>query len=61
MFGLGATEATILLGLLLLLIGGKKIPELGGALGKAFVNFKNGLKGIHPEEKLEQQEEKKQG
>lgn len=35
----------ILTFILLLLFGGKKLPELGGALGKGLRAFKDGLEG----------------
>ena len=44
MFGLGIGEALILLAVILLLFGGQKLPQLGSSLGKAFTNFKEGLK-----------------
>ena len=45
MFGLGGTEM-ILIGLaILLLFGGKKIPELMKGLGKGIKEFKDASKG----------------
>lgn len=44
MFGLGMGEALILLAVVLLLFGGKKLPELGNSMGKALTNFKKGMK-----------------
>ena len=44
MFGLGAGEITIILVVVLLFFGGKKLPQLGSAMGKAITNFKKGLK-----------------
>lgn len=44
MFGLGLWEALIVLAVVLLLFGGKKLPQLGSALGKSLVNFKKGMK-----------------
>ena len=44
MFGLGSTEVLVIVVLIVLLFGGKKLPQLGGALGKAINNFKKGLK-----------------
>jgi sec-independent protein translocase protein TatA len=43
---LGATEIIILAFVILLLFGGKKIPELMKGLGKGIKNFKEGVKGI---------------
>lgn len=51
MFGLGIGEGLILLVIVLLLFGGKKLPELGSSLGKALTNFK---KGMNDESKPEQ-------
>ena len=46
MFGLGFGEIVIVLAIVLLFFGGKKLPELGKALGKSMNNFKKGLKEI---------------
>ena len=40
MFGLGGTEIALLLGVVVLLFGGKKIPELMKGLGKGISEFK---------------------
>lgn len=45
-FGLGAPEITLIVIALLLLFGGKKIPELMRGLGKGIKEFKDGAKGI---------------
>lgn len=44
MFGLGMGEGLILLAVVVLLFGGKKLPELGSSMGKALTNFKKGLR-----------------
>lgn len=44
MFGLGATELTIILVLVLIIFGAGKLPELGAGLGTGIKNFKKGLK-----------------
>ncbi len=44
MFGLGTTEALIILAIVVLMFGGRKIPELGRSMGKAITNFKQGLR-----------------
>jgi sec-independent protein translocase protein TatA len=43
---LGTGEIIILALVVLLLFGGKKIPELMKGLGKGVKNFKEGVKGI---------------
>ncbi len=43
---LGAPEIIILALVVLLLFGGKKIPELMKGIGKGVKNFKEGVKGI---------------
>jgi len=52
---IGMPELLIILGVAVLLFGGKKIPEVAKGLGEGIRNFKTALKG---EEKAE--EEKKQ-
>lgn len=44
MFGLGTTEALIVLAIIVLMFGGRKLPELGRSMGKAITNFKQGMK-----------------
>ena len=43
---LGTAEIIILAIVVLLLFGGKKIPELMKGIGKGVRNFKDGVKGI---------------
>lgn len=45
MLGLGMGEILLLVGIVLLLFGAKKLPALGAAFGKSITNFKKGLKG----------------
>lgn len=42
-FGLGGTELVIIMVVILLLFGGKKIPELMRGFGKGVRSFKDGL------------------
>ncbi|WP_316746854.1 twin-arginine translocase TatA/TatE family subunit [Pedobacter gandavensis] len=44
--GLGASEIAIILVIVLLLFGGKKIPELMRGLGKGIKEFKDGKDGM---------------
>lgn len=41
----GVTEIVIILAIVLLLFGGKKIPELMKGLGRGVKEFKDGVKG----------------
>jgi sec-independent protein translocase protein TatA len=42
---LGMPELLVILGVAVLLFGGKKIPEVAKGLGEGIRNFKNALKG----------------
>lgn len=46
---LGPGEIILIALVVLLLFGGKKIPELMKGLGKGVKNFKDGVKGIEDE------------
>jgi sec-independent protein translocase protein TatA len=46
MYGLGAQELMIILGIVVLIFGAKRLPELGSGVGKAIRNFKGGIKSI---------------
>jgi sec-independent protein translocase protein TatA len=46
---LGMTEIIIIALIVLLLFGGKKIPELMKGIGKGVRSFKEGVKGIEEE------------
>lgn len=53
---IGAPEIIIIAVVILLLVGGKKIPELMRGLGKGVSSFKKGLKD-EGEEKVEEKPE----
>ena len=42
---IGTTEIVVILAVVLLLFGGKKIPELMNGLGKGVKSFKDGMNG----------------
>jgi sec-independent protein translocase protein TatA len=44
MFGLGTTELIILAGILFLLFGASKLPQLGAGIGQGIRNFKKSMK-----------------
>ncbi len=43
MFGLGAGELAIILLIVVILFGARRLPEIGAGVGKAIKNFKSGL------------------
>ena len=45
MFGLGVWELAIILIILLVIFGGRRLPEIGSGLGRAIKNFKSGITG----------------
>ena len=55
---LGTGEIVIIAIVVLLLFGGKKIPELTKGIGKGVKNFKDGVKGLEDDIKLDDTEKK---
>lgn len=45
-FGLGMPEVIVIMLVVLLLFGGKKVPELMKGLGKGIRSFKEGMNGM---------------
>ena len=45
LIGLGATELLIILAIVVLLFGARRLPEIGSGLGKAIRGFKEGVSG----------------
>lgn len=43
MFGLGPLELGIILAIVVILFGAKRLPEVGSGIGKAIKNFKSGI------------------
>ena len=54
MFGLGTTEILVIAIIVLLLFGGKKIPELMKGLGKGVKSFKDGMKDVDIDDEKEE-------
>jgi sec-independent protein translocase protein TatA len=43
MFGFGTTELVVILVIVLIIFGAGKLPEIGGAMGKAIKSFKKSV------------------
>ncbi len=59
MFGIGLPEIIVIALIILLLFGGKKIPEMMKGLGKGVKSFKDGMKETENSAKEEAQEDSK--
>jgi len=51
LFGLGTTEIILIVLVVLLLFGGRKIPELMRGIGKGVKSFKDGVQGMEEDMK----------
>jgi len=58
--GIGPTEILVILLIVLLLFGAKKIPEVARGLGKGIREFKKAAKDIQDEVKIEEEKEDKE-
>ena len=56
LFGIGMPEIIVLALIVLLLFGGKKIPELMKGLGKGVKSFKDGMKEIEDDKEIKNEE-----
>ncbi len=56
LFGLGMQEILVIALIVLLLFGGKKIPELMKGLGKGVKSFKDGMKDLEDDEEVKSEE-----
>ena len=45
MFGLGTSELLIVFGIIVLLFGASRLPELGRGLGQGLKSFKDAMRG----------------
>lgn len=59
MFGIGSQELMIILLIVFIIFGAKRLPELGSSLGKAILSFKKGVS--EEDEKLLTSENKETG
>jgi sec-independent protein translocase protein TatA len=57
MFGIGSTELFIILAIVVVLFGARRLPELGSGVGSAIRNFKSGLSGKDEVDVTPKQEE----
>ena len=55
---IGWTEILVILGIVLLLFGAKRLPELARSLGKSMKEFKKGTQDLTDEEKKEDKDKK---
>jgi sec-independent protein translocase protein TatA len=56
MLGIGVQELLVVLAIVVLIFGARRLPELGSGIGKAIKNFKAGISGqdeidVTPEKK----------
>jgi len=56
---IGVTELVLIFVILLLIFGGRKIPELARGLGAGIRHFKDSLQGEGEQEQEKQEQEKK--
>lgn len=58
LLGVGMQEVLLIGLIIILLFGGKKIPELMKGLGKGVKSFKDGMKGIEDDIEMSDKENK---
>ena len=61
MFGLGTTELLVIGGIIVLIFGAKRLPEIGKGLGSAIKEFRNVRKEISPDDKETKAGQKAEG
>lgn len=58
MFGLGTSELLVIGGIIVLIFGAKKLPEIGKGLGSAIREFRNVRREISPDDKEKKADQK---
>lgn len=58
LLNIGMQEILIIALIVLLLFGGKKIPEMMKGLGKGVKSFKDGMNGVEEQDKREENQSK---
>jgi sec-independent protein translocase protein TatA len=58
MGSIGVTELVLVFVILLLIFGGRKIPELARGLGSGIRNFKDSLQGEESQDKKDEKDQK---
>lgn len=56
---IGIPGLIIILVIVLIVFGPKKLPEIGGAVGKTFAEFKKSTKGLMDDDEADKKTEKK--
>ena len=54
--GIGMTELLVILGIVILIFGAKRLPEIGSGIGKGIRNFKSSI-SKDPLEEIESKEQ----
>jgi sec-independent protein translocase protein TatA len=57
--GIGVTEILLILLIVLLLFGAKRLPEIAKGMGKSIKEFKKGMRDVEEDVKKEDDSEKK--
>jgi sec-independent protein translocase protein TatA len=61
MFGMGPMELGIILVIIVVLFGARRLPEIGAGFGKAIKNFKSGMSGDDETDVTPEQDKVDQG
>ena len=61
MFGLGTAELLVIGGIIVLIFGAKRLPEIGKGLGGAIKEFRNVRREISPDDKDKKSGQKPEG